>query len=339
VTTSDRTERPLVTFVIPVRNDRERLCRCIQSIRRNEYPADRLEIVVADNGSADGSDRVAREAGATVLALRDMTVSELRNVAARSAHGQILAFVDADHEIVENWIGCAVERLSSPNVGAVGALCECPHDGTWVQHTYDALRSRHRGSVAVEWLGSGNLAVRREVFERLGGFDATLETCEDVDLCFRLRREGWLLMSDDRLRNVHYGDPKTLKALFKAELWRGRDNLRVSLRSLSLRGSPSIAIPFVDLALMAVAAAGVMTAPWRGLRMTAIALATVCALSGVRASRMMRRLPTKPRAAAKAFAVAVVYDVARALALVVRSRHHRPVWVPRSASPKKPTPA
>ena len=50
------------------------------------------------------------------------------------------------------------------------------------------------------------------------------------------------------MRNVHFGDPATLWDLFRGELWRGRDNLRISLRGpLTWRGLPSVVIPIVDV--------------------------------------------------------------------------------------------
>ena len=54
------------------------------------------------------------------------------------------------------------------------------------------LRVRERRERA-RWLPSANLAVRREVFERVGGFDESLTTCEDADLSYRLARQGVLL--------------------------------------------------------------------------------------------------------------------------------------------------
>ena len=63
----------------------------------------------------------------------------------------------------------------------------------------------------------------------VGGFDAQLTACEDVDLCNRLRQAGHRIVADPAMRNVHYGDPSTLTALFFGELWRGRDNLQRDL--------------------------------------------------------------------------------------------------------------
>ncbi len=314
---------PLVSFVIPVKNDARRLRRCLDTIRANDFPQDRVEIIVADNGSTDDSAAVAAAAEATVLELPGYRIGELRNLAAAAARGQILAFVDADHEIDPGWIASAVRTLEDASVAAAGALCDPPRDGTWVQHAYGALRGRATGHRDVEWLGSGNLAIRTDTFHAHGGFDRSLETCEDVDLCQRLRMSGHRIVSDDRLRSVHLGDPATLGALFRGELWRGRDNLRASLRGpLTLRALPSVVIPIVELGLVALAVAGLILAPVIGLSLGLLALAALALLVGLRAARIVAGMQS-PRVAhiAQAVAVAGVYDLARAFALVTRGTH------------------
>lgn len=312
---------PTISFVIPVRNDARHLGECLRSISRNQHHG--CEIVVADNGSTDGSDRVATESRARLLELPGLRASELRNRAAEAASGQVLAFVDADHEIGSDWVRSALETLQLPGVAAVGAPYDAPEDGTWVQRTYDGLRERRPGRRDVEWLGSGNLAVWREPFERIGGFDTTLETCEDVDLCRRLRSAGLRVMSDERLKSVHKGDPATLRALFFGELWRGRDNLRASFRRpFSLRSLPSIAIPIFDLACLALAGAGIVAAAADGLVLTLVGISGISTFAMLRAFRILaNRGVGTLRLGGQAFAVALVYDVARALALVLRVTH------------------
>jgi hypothetical protein len=314
---------PTITFIIPVRDDARRLRRCLETIAANRYSRELVDVVVIDNGSIDGSDRVAREAGATLLCVSGVTVGELRNCGARAAGGEILAFVDADHEIDPAWIASAVDTLKDGRTAAVGALCHPPADGTWVQRTYDGLRAHRRGRHEVTWLGSGNLAVRADAFREAGGFDPALEACEDVDLCGRLRAAGHVIVSDDRMHNVHLGDPPTLRALFAGELWRGRNNLRISLRGpLTWRDVPSLAIPVIDLSAVVLGALGVLTASRGGLLLTLAALATIGGLSSLRALRMlMTRRDYTPRTIAPTFVVACVYDMARALAIVLRTGH------------------
>ncbi|HEX5069852.1 MAG TPA: glycosyltransferase, partial [Vicinamibacterales bacterium] len=241
---------PAVSIVIPVRNDARRLRRCLETLREAASGAV-FEIIVADNGSTDDSARVAAEAGAIVVPLPDRRVAQVRNEAAARARGEYLAFVDADHELDPGWSHAAMRALSDPAIDAAGAQYYAPADGTWVQRAYDRLRRHRSGDHAVGWLPSGNLIIRRAAFERLGGFDAALETCEDVDLCQRLTAGGGRIMAVEGMRSVHLGDPATLAALFGGELWRGRDNLRVSLRvPLTFRSTPSVAFPIVTLLAM-----------------------------------------------------------------------------------------
>jgi hypothetical protein len=174
-------------------------------------------------------------------------------------------------------------------------------------------------------LGSGNLVVRRRAFESVGGFNENLEASEDVDLCRRLVDAGWKLVGDERLYNVHHGDPATLKQLFRGELWRGRDNLGVSLRAgLTLRSLPGVLFPIIQLGAMALFLAGLAGAgmdwfplSWLGL---AALLVTLLLRTAVIARRGHR---SSPRFLLEALAVAAAYDGARALSLVWRAPHHR----------------
>ena len=113
--------RPLVSFVIPVRNDATRLKRCLASIVGNDYPRELIEIIVVDNDSTDGSAKAAREHGAIVIRSSGDSVAAHRNRGARAALGSIIAFADADHEIDPHWIATAEELLSDPAVAATGS--------------------------------------------------------------------------------------------------------------------------------------------------------------------------------------------------------------------------
>jgi hypothetical protein len=315
--------QPTLSFVIPVRNDATRLASCLQSIadaaRSAAIP---VEMIVVDNDSRDRSAEVARAAGATVVEDPVSSVAELRNRGASLARGEILAFVDADHVLDVDWVAAAVRLFEIERPGGAGASYSPPNPPTWVQRMYDAFRDHRPGVRDVEWLGSGNLAVARDVFTAAGGFDATLATCEDVDLCRKIRTTGHRLISDSRLASVHQGDPATLRAVFFGELWRGRDNLRVSLRPpISASSLPSIVIPIVNL----TCAAAVIVALLVGSSLTALSAAgTILGLSGLRASRMLSRLSAlTPADPVRALLVALVYETARSLAVTMPAPHHR----------------
>jgi GT2 family glycosyltransferase len=312
----------VISFVIPVRDDAVRLRLCLERITGAAPPDVRVELVVADNGSVDGSAGVAREFGATVLDLPGASVGALRNEGARRASGDVLAFVDADNEIVDGWIAAALDGLAMKRTGAVGAPYHPPSPGTWVQRRYDGLRRHPKDLEIVEWLGSGNMALRRGVFEEVGGFDTALETCEDVDLSRKLRAHGYVLLADRRMKNVHHGDPETLRDVFFGELWRGRDNIRVSLRRpLSARTVTSAFIPLANLGALGLVAAGLAMGTGAGLVIAAGAVAQIAGVVALRASAIAR--PGTGASWPGALAVAGAYEAGRAFALAGRFGHAR----------------
>ena len=163
------------------------------------------------------------------------------------------------------------------------------------------------------------------MFHASRGFDATLETCEDVDLCHRVKSIGLQIVGDARLVSIHHGDPKTLWDVFHDELWRGRDNLRVSFRRpLSWSSLPSAIIPVVDVLMIAAEVLGLVATVWsaRGLVASSVAMSVVAAGALLKVARAWAR-DGNPSVGGilPAFIVACVYDVGRALALISRVSH------------------
>jgi hypothetical protein len=316
-------ESPGVSFIVPVRDDAVRLRKCLQSLDANRAAGVNVEMIVVDNGSNDDSRAVALAAGAQVLECPGLRVSELRNRGAAAARSPILAFVDADHEIVPDWARCAAETLGSSSIGAVGAAYSAPTNGTWVQKTYDLLRRHHQEIRDVEWLASGNMAIRRDSFTQIGGFDETLETCEDVDLSWRLRAAGLRIVHDPRLRSTHLGDPASLAEVFRGELWRGRDNIRASIRGfVRVRDLVSTALPVMQLILMMLALVGAATASAAGLWAASLGILGFLAVTSARAFRMLDQSEqVTARLCGQALMVAAVYDFARALSLIRPADH------------------
>jgi GT2 family glycosyltransferase len=309
-----------IAFVIPVRNDAVRLRRCLDSIVRNDYPRASIEVLIVDNDSTDGSGEVARTYADTVIRLAGRSVAALRNRGARETRAPVVAFVDADHEIDREWIAAAVSTLSEPGVGAAGFPYDTQPDANWVQRFYDTLRHRPASRQAVAWLGSGNLAVKREYFDAIGGFRENLIACEDVDLCNRLIGAGTSIIADPRMRSTHYGDPNSLRSLFLGELWRGRDNLRVTFSGPRTLGHLRSAL--IPLAGLISVAAG-LVALVSGSPVIAIVLWIVPVLATLARAVVMyrKRRDRGPAVAIEALLVAAVFDIARALALVIPGSH------------------
>jgi glycosyltransferase involved in cell wall biosynthesis len=316
---------PVLSFIIPVRNDPKRLQNCLASLLRDQCPAGSMEIIIGDNSTDGRCEDVAIAAGARLVKLPGINVASVRNGAADYARGEFLAFVDADHSIEPGWAMAAIDTFKHPGTGAAGFPYFPPETGTWVQCTYDRLRQRPLESKNVEWLGSGNLVIRRDLFKELGGFDSTLETCEDVDLCGRIRLAGYNLVANPAMRSVHWGDPATLKAVFRGELWRGRSNLRVSFRKpYSPRNVISALIPLANLSSVFLALFAALVAPSHRIVWVLLPFLVWLLSISLRAWRMRREDEGWSFSATlRNVAVAAVFEAARALALVLFSNHRR----------------
>jgi GT2 family glycosyltransferase len=328
-------EAPHVSFIVPARNAAAHLSRCLEAIASSVRPQAGIliETIVVDNGSSDGSADIARRHGARVIERPGIRVGACRNAGAAAARGGILAFVDADNEIGAGWLEACVAVFRDDGAGAAGYAYRAPSNATWVQRTYDALRARTAGRGDVEWLGAGNLAVRRTVFDGIGGFDEGLEACEDVRLCHAIRQAGWRVVSDPRLDSVHHGDPRTLSELFFGELWRGRDNLTVSLRGpLTMRALPGTLLPLVALSCLGLLAFGLLAWPWLSGTVAAAGALGLLAVASVKAIVIITRgRLVSPLAWMQGFAVAATYESARALSLVSSATHHTRMRIARHA--------
>jgi glycosyltransferase involved in cell wall biosynthesis len=310
----------MVSVIIPVLNDARRLAVCLASLRQQDYPADRFEVIVVDNGSSDESRDVARAYGARVLYYPKLRVGALRNRGVEQARGEILAFVDSDHEVPSGWIRAGAEEFDphSP-MQIVGAPCLAPDRGTWVQRVWELHRLRCRERRSVAWLGAGNMFLRRRDFDRLGGFNEKLVAAEDVDLCVRLVDRSGKIVSDMRLANVHHGEPRTLWQFFKKEYWRGSSGIRAFVaHGMPLHELPSLVWPLFHLlaatALIAAVACGIARGSFVIPVAALIVLVLPSLLLSVKTCWQVRRLWSIPALAV----LYLTYGLCRAAALLTR---------------------
>jgi hypothetical protein len=191
---------PSVTVVMPCFNAESFIGDAIRSILEQRYPG-RLEILVVDDGSTDGSVSVATQFDRVrVLRQANRGPAAARNLALETATGEVLAFLDADDLWTEGSLACRVERLmADEDVGVVfgnftrWTPASSPHARD--REVPDRLADAVLDAVSGGWLYPAILldpivhivatVVRRSVFEAIGGFDTTLRTGEDYDFFIR----------------------------------------------------------------------------------------------------------------------------------------------------------
>ena len=184
---------PRVSVVVPVYNKAPFLAAALDSVVAAVRAYENAELIIVDHGSTDGSrelleSRYANEA--RIADFRGGTIAAVRNQGARLATGSVLSFIDADCVIPPDYLDRLVEVLAASGAGATGAEVVPPPSPSWVEDVWYRLH-RRAGDGEQEWIGSANLAVLREAFDAVGGFDECLVTGEDTELCQRLRDRGY----------------------------------------------------------------------------------------------------------------------------------------------------
>jgi GT2 family glycosyltransferase len=148
------------------------------------------EVVVVDNGSSDGTAEVAAAAGATVVREPRPSRPRARNAGARATGAPRLAFLDADCVPDPGWLAALHDCLDRHAL--VGGRVLVAGGGSRIERFDARWRLRQETTIAEGWSGSGNLGIRRELFDRLGGFDESFtHAAEDVDLCLRAGRVAY----------------------------------------------------------------------------------------------------------------------------------------------------
>jgi glycosyltransferase involved in cell wall biosynthesis len=205
---------------------------------KTQYPA--VEIVVVDNNSTDRTAAISKAYGATVVTKKNGTIGSLRNAGAKVSRGDYIAFLDADCIVPPDWIEKALGVLTSDKRTVIGFRMTIPSDANWVARCWDSLFSKRDITAEVEWLPSGNMIMAREAFLLIGGFDENLETNEDCDFCFRLRKLGFSMLSCADTEVVHLRPPATLGQVFRKELWHGKEVFSVFLDDMRSSGGVDI---------------------------------------------------------------------------------------------------
>jgi GT2 family glycosyltransferase len=185
---------PLVSVVVTAAHDEDLIEPCLSSLVRMSYPAARRMILVVDAGASDGVARSARAYSATYLRSERGGVAAARNEGIRRSSGEIVAFTDADCLASRSWLDELVRAFTPGWVGAVAGEI-VPYPGQTRVERYAARRRSHS---QVRPLSHGlrpfamtpNVAFRRQVFDRIGGFDHRFPGggWEDADLCWRFLR-------------------------------------------------------------------------------------------------------------------------------------------------------
>jgi glycosyltransferase involved in cell wall biosynthesis len=192
-----RTGPALISVIVPVHNAAGTLDEQLQALAGQTF-AGAWELIVADNGSTDGSREIVERWRGRIPHLRLVDASRrrgpsaARNIAAAAAAGDALAFCDADDVVGPEWLASIARALREHDF-VMGELDLAPLDAFGRQSTT-------KGASLEPWLGfkpvaaSANMAVTRTAFEAVGGFDEdAMPGADDKGFSFALQLAGYPL--------------------------------------------------------------------------------------------------------------------------------------------------
>lgn len=228
---------PFISIVLPVRNEERYIEACVRSIFAQDYPADRLEVLFVDGRSEDRTVELLRamqkeHPQIAVLDNPNRTVPYAMNIGIRACRGEIIVRLDAHAEYPPDYVRLSVETLLEKDCDNAG--------GVFVTRGRGFMGEAIAAMLATP-LGVGNAAYRlterdgyvdtvpfgcfrRELFERIGGFDERMTRNQDNELNFRIRKNGGKIYLNHNIR-VNYYCRDSLRGILRMGFMNGKWNV------------------------------------------------------------------------------------------------------------------
>lgn len=230
---------PPVSIVIPCRNEANHIETCVRSLLAQDFPAEKLEVIVADGMSEDGTRDVLaglaqQDARVTMVENQGRIVSTGLNAAIGAARGRIIIRADAHTQYAPDYVSQCVAVLRETGADNVGGPWVAKGKGLMGRAIAAAFQSsfavggarghdaNYEGSLDTVYLGCWP----REVFDRIGLFDEELVRNQDDEFNLRLARAGGKIWQSPRIRSW-YSPRGSLGELFRQQVQYGYWKVRV----------------------------------------------------------------------------------------------------------------
>lgn len=229
-----------ISVIIAALNAEEWLHEQLDALAAQTFTG-QMEVLVCDNGSTDGTRELVRRRQTPGSALRLIDASAIpgcshaRNVGVEHATGEIVAFCDADDVVSDEWVEAMADAASTHDVVA-GRLTTERLNPAWTQvarHVAEGIQV----SSFLPFSGGGNLAMRRDIFLAVNGFDRNQVLLEDVDFSWRLQLAGYRLTFEPKAL-IHVRLRRSLAGIYRQGFEYGEGLSQLESR-YGVRSSPA----------------------------------------------------------------------------------------------------
>ena len=220
-------QKQFVSVVIPMRNEAAYIKDCLQSLLKNNYPAELMEILVVDGVSSDQSREIVTELIKTNKNIRLLSNPEritptALNVGIGESKGDVVVRLDVHAIYPVDYISRCVDDLFKYGADNVGGLWDIqPGADTYVAKAI-ALAQAHPvgvgnvayriGTKGIKWVDTVPYGCyKKDVFKRIGGFDPDLIRNQDDELNARLRKAGGKILLDPSIQCTYFARPTLMQ--------------------------------------------------------------------------------------------------------------------------------
>jgi succinoglycan biosynthesis protein ExoA len=292
----DETLPTFVSVIVPMRNERRYIDRCLRSLAEQDYPRDRYEVIVVDGSSNDGSLEIVESfrdklPNLRIVENRGCNTARGLNIGLAFARGDVIARVDAHAAVAPDHLRESTAALARTHADAAGGPIRTLGEGPSgesialaVSSPFGVGNAVFRYSEKEQWTDTVAFpAYRRDVFDRIGTF-AEIDGGEDDEFHFRLLDAGGKILLTPVIRPTYYAR-HTYFGLMRQYFGYGQAKVvvlsrhpkRTRLRQLI----PSAFIVALVASLVLAFFGGVFTLPlgflWGGYLLASLAVAAVLA--------------------------------------------------------------
>lgn len=227
---SEKNNLPFVSVVIACRNEENFIGRCLDSINANDYPKDKLEVLVIDGMSDDGTRKVVQEYNEKFPFIKLLDNPEkvtpvAMNIGIKGAGGGVIILVNAHCVVDSNFLKYSIECLLETGADAVGGTLNTINDDTSLvaqaiplaaDSMLGAGGNRYRTRTDEGWVRDTlpYCAYRREIFDKIGLIDEDLVRGQDAEFNYRILRSGGRIYYAPKIKSYLHIRP-TLKKLWR----------------------------------------------------------------------------------------------------------------------------